>query len=59
MGVQTGFDELLVILSLLAPDLVPALAIPTVVLVFSAATALGWNGAGLAERLFGKLCRRN
>lgn len=58
MGEQTGFDEILIISSILAPDLVPALAIPALALVIGAATAVGGSWPGLAERLFGRMLRR-
>lgn len=54
MDVLTGFDELLKNLSIAAPDLVPALAIPTIALVVGTATALGWNGPHLMERVLEK-----
>lgn len=57
MALQAGCDELLRNMSFLAADLLPALAVPTVALVISAATMVGWNGPDLAERLFGKLSR--
>lgn len=58
MDAQTGLHELAKIIGLQAPDLVPALAIPILALVISAATALGWSGTHLAERLLSKSSRR-
>lgn len=54
MDALTGFDELLQNLSIAAPDLVPAIAVPVIAIAIGTATALGWNGPNIMEKLLGK-----
>lgn len=54
MDAQLTWETFSALTVSIAPDLLPALAIPAVALIFGVATAVGWSGPDLAARLFGK-----